>query len=365
LRIVIDARRLAPVTATNTIAIKDTPARVAAAGKLIAAIDKARPEVVIDVELLEIDRTRLKEYGLQLASPTADSSTGPTGINGQVDVNRQNLTLRDVRNLTQSDVFLTNVPALYYRLLKQDTNTRILANPQLRTSEGMPAQARFGERVPVPVTTFSPIATGGISQQPITSFNYENIGVNIDITPRTHHDDEVSLALKLEVSSISGAGFGGLPTFGNRYVSTVIRLHDGETNLLAGLIRDDERRVLSGIVGLSDLPLVGRLFAHNRKENLETDIVLTLTPRIVRVLDLSEEDLRPFRVGRDGDITGGPAGVVPLPLPVELPPPATMQPGQPQPQQPPPPQAPPPAPPGGTGTTPIRPPTGAPPTPER
>jgi general secretion pathway protein D len=365
LRIVIDARRLAPVTATNTIAIKDTPARVAAAGKLIAAIDKARPEVVIDVELLEIDRTRLKEYGLQIASPTADSSTGPTGINGQVDVNRQNLTLRDVRNLTQSDVFLTNVPALYYRLLKQDTNTRILANPQLRTSEGMPAQARFGERVPVPVTTFSPIATGGISQQPITSFNYENIGVNIDITPRTHHDDEVSLALKLEVSSISGAGFGGLPTFGNRYVSTVIRLHDGETNLLAGLIRDDERRVLSGIIGLSDLPLVGRLFAHNRKENLETDIVLTLTPRIVRVLDLSEDDLRPFRVGRDGDITGAAPGVVPLPLPVELPPPATMQPGQPQQPPQPQPQAPPPAPPGGTGTAPIRPPTGTPPTPER
>ena len=161
LRIVIDARRLAPVTATNTIAIKDTPARVAAAGKLIAAIDKARPEVVIDVELLEIDRTRLKEYGLQIASPSANSTTGPTGIDGQADVNRQNLTLRDLRNLTQSDVFLTNVPALYYRLLKQDTNTRILANPQLRTSEGMPAQARFGERVPVPVTTFSPIATGG------------------------------------------------------------------------------------------------------------------------------------------------------------------------------------------------------------
>ena len=199
LRIVIDARRLAPVTATNTIAIKDTPARVAAAGKLIAAIDKARPEVVIDVELLEIDRTRLKEYGLQIASPTANSTSGPTGIDGQVDVNRPDLTLRDLRSLTQSDVFLTNVPALFYRLLKQDTNTRILANPQLRTSEGMPAQARFGERVPVPVTTFSPIATGGISQQPITSFNYENIGVNIDITPRTHHDDEVSLALKLEV----------------------------------------------------------------------------------------------------------------------------------------------------------------------
>jgi general secretion pathway protein D len=359
LRIVIDARRLAPVTATNTIAIKDTPARVAAAGRLISAIDKARPEVVIDVELMEVDRTRMKEYGLQIASPVTSSTTGPTGINGQADVNRPDLTVRDIRTLSQSDIFLTNVPALFYRLLKQDTNTRTLANPQLRTSEGMPAQAKFGERVPVPVTTFSPIATGGVAQQPITSFNYENIGVNIDITPRTHHDDEVSLVLKIEVSSISGAGFGGLPTFGNRYISTVIRLRDGETNLLAGLIRDDERRVLSGIPGLSDLPLVGRLFAHNRRETQETDIVLTLTPHIVRVLDLSEEDLRPFRVGRDGDITG-PAGVIPLPLPVELPPPG-MQPAQPQPQQP----APAPQPPGSTGTVPIRPPTGTPPTPER
>src|SRR6185369_14107948 len=111
--------------------------------------------------------------------------------------------------LTSADIILTGFPTLFYRLLKSDTNTRILANPQLRTSEGMPAQARFGERVPVPVTTFAPIASGGVPQQPITSFNYENIGVNIDITPRTHHNDDVSLALKVEVSSISGTGFGG------------------------------------------------------------------------------------------------------------------------------------------------------------
>ena len=91
---------------------------------------------------------------------------------------------------------LTNLPGLFYRLLKTDSNTRTLANPQLRTSEGIAAQARFGERVPVPVTTFAPIATGGVQTQPITSFNYENIGVNIDITPRTHHDDDVSLALQ-------------------------------------------------------------------------------------------------------------------------------------------------------------------------
>ena len=293
LRIVIDIRSISPMTATNALAIKDTPERIAAAGRLIAAIDKARPEVVIDVELLEVDRTRLREYGLQIASP------GSGGISGSADVNRAGFTLQNLRNLTQADVLMAGIPGVYYRLLKNDANTRTLANPQLRTSEGLAAQARFGERVPIPVTTFAPIATGGINQQPITSFVYENIGVNIDITPRTHHNDDVSLSLKISLSNISGEGFGGLPTFGNREINTTIRLRDGETNMLAGLIRDDERTVLSGLPGLSDLPLIGRLFANQRRQTQETDILLTLTPHIVRVLELTESDLRPFKLPRD------------------------------------------------------------------
>ena len=310
LRIVVDARRLAPTSATNAITIKDTPERIAAAGRIISAVDKARPEVVIDVELLEVDRTRMKEYGLQIASP------GSPGVDGQADVNQRDFTLRDLRNLTQADVLLTNLPGLYYRLLKTDSSTRVLANPSMRTSEGIAAQARFGERVPVPVTTFAPIAAGGVQTQPIVSYNYENIGVNIDITPRMHHDDDVSLAIRIEVSSISGTGFGGLPTFGNRSISTVIRLKDGETNMLAGLIRDDERRVMGGIPWISDLPIVGPLFASNRRETQETDIVLTLTPRIVRVLNLTADDLAPFRVGRD---SGAPLIDIPLPAPLPVP----------------------------------------------
>jgi general secretion pathway protein D len=307
LRIVIDIRQISPMSATNSLAIRDTPERIEAAGRLITAIDKARPEVVIDVELLEVDRTRLREYGLQIASP------GSPGIDGVADVNRTGFTLQNLRNLTQADVLMSGIPGIYYRLLKNDANTRTLANPQLRVSEGVAAQALFGERVPIPVTTFAPIATGGINQQPITSFVYENIGVNIDITPRTHHNDDVSLTLKITLSSISGEGFGGLPTFGNREINTTIRLKDGETNMLAGLIRDDERTVLSGIPGLGDLPLIGRLFATERRQTQQTDILLTLTPHIVRVLDLSEDDLRPFRLGRD---TGAPLADLPqFPMP--------------------------------------------------
>jgi len=318
LRMVLDARRISPTTATNALTIKDTPERIAAAARVLSAIDKARPEVIIDVELLEVNRTRLLDYGLQVAY------SGSSGINGTAGIATDtsgSINLRTLRNLTQSDLLFSGLPTLYYRLLKSDTNTRTLANPQLRTADGSPAQARFGQQVPVPVTTFAPIATGGQPQQPITSFNYQNIGVNIDITPRTHHDDDVTLSLKIAVQSIAGTGFGGLPTFGNREINTQIRLRDGETNMLAGLIRDDERSSLDGIPGLSDIPLVGRLFARNQKNTDQTDIILTLTPHIIRVLDLTEADLRPFRVGRDSL-----APITELPLPIAVEPPKPPEP---------------------------------------
>jgi general secretion pathway protein D len=356
LRLVIDLRRIAPTTATNALTIKDTPERIAAAARVLSTIDKAKPEVIIDVELLEIDRTKLLEYGLQLASP---SSPGLNGSIGPDTGSTGTLTLQALKNLSQSDILAAGLPALYYRLLKTDTNTRTLANPQLRTSEGSAATAKFGDKVPVPVTQFAPIATGGTPQQPITSFQYETIGVNIDITPRTHHNHDVTLALKIAVTSISGTGFGGLPTFGNREINTTITLRDGETNMLAGLIRDDERRSLDGIPGLSDIPVVGRVFGHSMKNTQQTDIILTLTPHIIRVLNLSEEDLRPFRVGRDSI-----APLTDLPLPGDLnraDPGGTRAPGAPAP--PPPPPSAPAAPANPAG--PILGPAPAPPTPVR
>ena len=317
LRLVVDNRRLSPVAGVNAIAIKDTPDKIAAAGRVIRAIDKARAEVVIDVELLEVDRAKLHEFGLQIASP------GSPGISGSLDANRPNLTLSDLGALTTSDVFVAGLPGLYYRLIKTDGASRTLANPHLRTADGLPSSARFGEDVPVPTVTFAPIAAGGVNQQPITSFTYRTIGVNIEITPRMHHDDDISLRLKLEVSSLSGVGYQNLPTFGTRYIETTIRLRDGETNMLAGLIRDDERTTLEGIAGLSDLPIIGRLFGHTKRETKQTDIVLMLTPRIVRVLDLEVDDLRPFRVGRDSS-----GGVYELPLPAQQPQPAAPPPDE-------------------------------------
>src|SRR5262249_2582566 len=141
LRLVVDNRRLGPIQGVHAITIKDTPEKMLAAAKVISAIDKARAEVVIDVELVQVERTQLQEFGLQLASP------GQDGISGSADVNRSNLTLQNLKHLGAGDVLMGGVPALYYKALKNDAHTRVLANPQLRTAEGLPAQAKFGERV--------------------------------------------------------------------------------------------------------------------------------------------------------------------------------------------------------------------------
>ncbi len=299
LRVTGDIRKLQAVS-TNTLTIADTPERLDTVAKILAAIDKAKPEVVIGVEILEVNRTSLRDYGIQFAS-------NDTGIEGAIGPDSTQ-TLRSLRNLTQADVLVSGVPALYYRLLKSDTNTRTLANPHIRAVDSTPVQANFGEEVPIPTQEIVPLNQGAADQQVIRNVSYRKVGVNIDITPRVHANNDVTLSVKVELSSVSGTGFSGYPTFGSRQITTTLRLRDGETNIMAGLIRDNERTVASGLPGISDLPIVGRLFGRDKKETEQTDIVLTLTPHIVRVLDLSEEDLRPFRIPRDG--SGG--------LPIEL-----------------------------------------------
>lgn len=309
LRVVLGARRVAALPGQNALTINDTPDKVAAAERILEVLDKRRAEVVVDVEILEVNRSRLKEYGIEITSRLP----GIDGIAGAIFPDPRGTTTLGDSPYTKDNLVMTNLPGVIYRLLQADATTRLLANPQLRTTEGQNAQARFGDQVPVPVTTFAPIAQGGVQQQAITSFEYKNVGVNIDIAPRVHHDGEVSLGLKLDISSVGPAGFQGLPTFNSRTVTSVIRLKDGETNILAGLISDQERRSLSGIPGLASLPVIGRLFARNKDENIETDIVMTLTPHVVKRPDLREEDFRSFEVGADSQTVLFEAPVIPAP----------------------------------------------------
>jgi len=333
LRIVLGARRVAPLPGVNAITINDTPDKVAAAEKIVSVLDKRRAEIVVEVELMEVNRGRLKEYGIEISSGVP----GVDGVLGAIGPDPTKKFTLDDNPYDKNNLVVTGLPGVIYRLLQSDTGTRLLANPQLRTSEGQTAQARFGDQVPVPVTTFSAIATGGIPQQPITSFEYKNVGVNIDITPRVHHNGDVTLSLKLDVSAVGPPGYQGLPTFNSRTLTSVIRLRDGETNILAGLISDSERTSLSGIPGLASIPFLGRLFAKNRSEVTETDIVLTLTPHIVSRPELREEDLRSFVLGGENS-------------PLLFEPPAPAAPGAPPRNEPP-------------RIEPIRPPNPAPPAP--
>jgi general secretion pathway protein D len=307
LRVVLGARRVAPLPGGNALTINDTPEKVAAAERIIDSVDKNRAEVVVEVEILEINRDRLKDYGIEITS----SLQGGTGIAGGVFPNPLGVNSLDENPYKKSNLLLSNLPGVIYRLLQTDGTTRVLANPQLRASDGQAAQARFGNQVPVPVTTFSPIASGGVSQQPITSFEYKNVGVNIDITPRVHHDGEVTLNLKIDISSQGPTGYQGLPTFNSRTVTSVIRLHDGETSILAGLIQDQERTSMTGIPGLASVPILGRLFARNVNETTATDIVMTLTPHVVRRPAITEEDLRSFEIGGEGSSVLIDAPIVP------------------------------------------------------
>ncbi len=294
LRVVLGARRVAAVPAANALTINDTPDKVAAAERLLEAIDKPRAEVVVEVEILEVNRSRLRDYGIEITS----GLSGVQGVAGGVFPDPSTRNTLERNPYTSSNLLVSSLPGVIYRLLRSDASTHLLAAPQLRISEGQTAQARFGDQVPVPVTTFTPIATGGVSQQPITSFEYKNVGVNIDLTPRVHDDGDVTLGLKLDISAISAAsGFQGLPAFTSRQVNSVIRLRDGETNVLAGLIRDSERKALAGLPGLSSVPLLGRIFSRNQIEGQETDIVMTLTPRVLRRPELHERDLRSFTLG--------------------------------------------------------------------
>jgi general secretion pathway protein D len=306
LRTLLDARQLAQNDRLNAITIRDTPSRVAVAQKIIEANDKSRSELIVDIELLEINRTLLQNLGIDLFGTGTGGGSGKSiGLTygGGASVPLNNLDL-----LKQTGSYLVGpIPGVIINFLKTDADAQVIAKPQVRVSEGEKASVRIGDRIPIPTTTFNAAPTvGGTVGVPITSFTYQNVGINIDLEPRVHHNKEITLKLKVEVSSLSGqvSAGGGLsqPIIGTREIDTTIRLKDNETNLLAGLIREEERRSLSGVPGLSDIPVLRRIFGNTETNVQQTDIVLTLTPHIIRIPNITEEDLLPLWIGTEGNI---------------------------------------------------------------
>ena len=304
LRTLLDARQLAQNDRLNAITIRDTPDRVQVAAKIIESNDKAKSELIVDIELLEINRTLLQNLGIDLFGPGGGSGKSLNlTYGGGTSVPLNNLDL-----LKQAGSYLLGpIPGVVVNFLKTDADAQVIAKPQLRVSEGEKATVRIGDRIPIPTTTFNAASTGvGTVGVPITSFTYQNVGINIDVEPRVHHNKEITLKLKVEVSSLAGqiSAGGGLtqPIIGTREIDTTIRLKDQETNLLAGLIREEERKSMSGVPGLSDVPVLKRIFGNTETNVQQTDIVLTLTPHIIRIPDVTEEDLLPLWIGTEGNI---------------------------------------------------------------
>ncbi len=299
LRSLVDAKKVAVNEQLNAIILRDTVDRVKVAERIIEANDKSKAEVVIDVELLQINSGRIRELGVSLSQYS---------IGQQLDRGTGNpLRVSDIPFLNQADWILT-IPNFVYNFIKTNSDAQLLAKPQVRITEGEKANLTIGDRVPIPLTTFNTQNQGTAgSIVPITSFQYQDVGIKMELEPRVHHNQEITLKVKIEVSNISrfieASAGQSQPVIGTRAFDSVIRLKDGETNFLAGLIRTDERGSESGIPGLSEIPLLGRLFENKRNENERTDVILTLTPHIIRNAEITEQDLQPIWVGTEANMT--------------------------------------------------------------
>ncbi|MFW6123677.1 MAG: cohesin domain-containing protein [Acidobacteriota bacterium] len=272
----------------NSITIKDTPDVLETAEKLIKIWDKPKGEVMIDLEIMEVSRKKIRKIGLGLGSYEVGGRYGASegeDSSGWVGV--------DELDFSKVENYQISLPVGALDFLESDADTKIIAQPRLRGIEGEKIEYVVGDEVPIPRTTFSPIAAGGVSQQPITSFEYKNVGIEIYITPEIHFEKEITLEMEVKIKALGGSGYGDLPIITTREVKNIIRLKEGETNLLAGLLKDEERKTLKGIAGLKSIPLIGSLFSNTDQEIQQTDVVMTLTPYIIRAIPLNVEDTLP------------------------------------------------------------------------
>jgi len=308
--------------------------------RIIAQNDKPRAEIVVDVEILEVNRNRAKTYGLNLSeyalgglfspevspngtstgttgttSTTAGTSTGPAGLKSPPPFNLNTIS----RGVSTADFYLA-VPTAIVRFLESDSQTKLVAKPQLRGAEGTKLSLQLGDQIPVISTSYTPIAGGGAAVNPLSSYQYKDVGVNIDMTPRVTLEGDIVLDLVVDNSSVGQdrAVAGQLvPSFGQRKVTTRLRLRDGESNLLAGLLREDERKSLNGFPGAIHLPVLKQLFSANDASIAQTDIVMLLTPHIIRTSEITVEDLKPLYIGSQQNLgLGGPPALI-APPPAE------------------------------------------------
>ena len=311
LRTLVKARDLYVDDRLNLLVMRDTPEAIRLAEKIIAVQDLAEPEVMLDVEVLEIKRGRLMDLGVQYPSQFSllnTLTTNTASTTGGVIVNTTTttlsplpLTLENLRGINRAQIAINNPQV---NLKKEDSDVNILANPRIRVKNREKAKIHIGDKVPV--ITSNTTSTGVVSE----SVSYLDVGLKLDVEPNVLMREDVQIRVGLEVSNIVREirSNSGTLTYqiGTRNAGTTLRLKDGETQVLAGLISDEDRSAASRVPGLGDLPLIGRLFSSQRDERSKTEIVLLITPRVLRSTQAQQPALTEFRSGTDSTIGGLP-----------------------------------------------------------
>ncbi len=316
LRTLLDTQRLQQFPSQQAIVVRGTPDQIAMAEKLIEDLDKSRPEVVVEVVIMQVQRNKLQNLGIQppgMASASlvdnSSTTTSATGTNvgtgnGTVSTTTGNTTgsisLNSLAHLNATNFQVTVGSATAY-FLYTDSTSKILQQPQIRALDGQKASLKLGERVPVATGSFQP-GIGGVGINPLvnTQFNYIDVGVNVDITPRIHGIDEVTLKVAMDISAVdSYQNIGGIqqPVIGQRKIEQEIRLKEGEANIMGGILEETDTKNLQGIPGLAQIPFFRYLFSNEQKNRIDNELVFMLVPHIVRAQEISASNTRSIDVG--------------------------------------------------------------------
>src|SRR5262249_30932732 len=307
LRQVAEIKKIQQLNSQNAIIVRDTPDKIAIAEKLINDIDKAKPEVVVQVEVLSASTDRLRDLGVLPGQSASIAFNPPTttsnGSNSAGTTTTNSLPLKGFHFPTAD--YSVPLPGATANFILTDTATKIIQNPEIRSVDGQQARLRIGSRVPIATGSFQAgVGVGTTAVNPLvnTQFTYYDVGVNIDVTPHVHPNHEVSLKVTVDVSQVLGQQpIGGIqqPIFGQTKIDQDIRLREGEATVLGGLFQQIDSSTLNGIPGLSQIPFLQYLVSDKKKDHQESDILIVMTPHIVRLPDWSKANLRSISAGSE------------------------------------------------------------------
>lgn len=303
LRQLLDLKRIQQVNSRNAIVIRDTPAKLALAEKFIHDVDTAQPEVLIQVTVLQTRRDHLRDLGITPDSKASVTFSPRAFSNSAKSSGNTTLPLNELKHLSTAD-YSVQLPGATAAAVLTDSSTQIIQNPEIRILDGQAAKLRIGDRVPVATGSFSS-GTGTVNPLVNTQFTYVDVGVNIDVTPRIHPSTDVSIKVVVEVSSVTGhVPIGGIdqPIISQRKIEHDVRLKEGEINILGGLFDHSESNSVSGWPGLAKVPLLKRLFSGENTDRQENEILILLTPHIVRAPEMDKQKLRSVYSGTEGNV---------------------------------------------------------------